>query len=184
MIYGKRIRLRHAEREDLATFIKWLNDPEVREGISMYLPMSMAEEEQWFEKSLERPPAERTLCIEIKQGRGWKLIGTCGYFGFDHRIRLAELGILIGEKNEWNKGYGTEVMQLLLRFGFDTLNLNRIWLRVYENNPRAVRAYEKAGFIEEGRQRQANYADGRYYDVIQMSALRDEWLTAHPEAKG
>lgn len=184
MIYGQRIRLRHAEREDLSTFLTWLNDPEVREGISMYLPMSMAEEEQWFEKMLQRPPVERSLCIQVKDGRGWKLVGNCGYFNIEERIRSAELGILIGEKSEWNKGYGTEAMQLLLRFGFETLNFNRIWLRVYESNPRAVRAYEKAGFVHEGRYRQGQFAQGEYQDVLLMSVLRDEWRTAHQEAKG
>ncbi len=184
MIYGDRIRLRHAEKEDLPTFVKWLKDPEVREGISMYLPMSMAEEEGWFEKMLERPPVERSLCIEVKRGSDWTLVGNCGYFNIEDRIRAAELGILIGEKSEWSKGYGSETMALLLRFGFDTLNLNRIWLRVYENNPRAVRAYEKAGFVHEGRYRQGQFAGGKYYDVLLMSALRDEWRAANPETKG
>lgn len=181
MIYGKRIRLRHAERDDLPTFIKWLNDPEVRAGISAYLPMSMAEEEQWFEKTLERPPVERNLCIEVKRGRGWNLIGNCGYFNFDYRVHMAEVGIMIGEKEEWGKGYGSEVMRLLLDFGFNTLNLNRIWLRVYADNPRAIRAYEKAGFQHEGRQRQAQFADGAYVDVVVMGALRSEWNPANQE---
>ena len=178
MIYGERIRLRRAEREDLPTFTRWINDPEVREGLSLDLPMSMAQEEKWFEDVLQRPAEEQILCLEVKRRRSWKLIGNCGYFNFEHRVRSAELGILIGEKDEWGKGYGTETMRLLLKFGFGHFNLNRIYLRVYENNPRAIRAYEKAGFVLEGRQRQAYYADGEYYDVFMMSVLRAEWQLA------
>jgi hypothetical protein len=81
------------------------------------------------------------------------------------------VGIFIGEKTLWNKGYGTEAMRLLLRHGFETLNLNRICLRVFETNPRAVRSYEKAGFMLEGRERQGMYKDGQYIDVLMMSIL-------------
>jgi RimJ/RimL family protein N-acetyltransferase len=75
----------------------------------------------------------------------------------------------------WNQGYGTDAMRLLLRHGFETLNLNRIMLDVYDTNPRAVRSYEKAGFIHEGRKRQGMYKNGRYIDILQMSVLREEW---------
>ncbi|MCJ7435442.1 MAG: GNAT family N-acetyltransferase, partial [Anaerolineales bacterium] len=75
----------------------------------------------------------------------------------------------------WNQGLGTEAMTLLLRIGFETLNLNRIFLRVYADNSRAVRSYEKAGFILEGTLRQAVYKKGRYEDLHIMSVLRSEW---------
>jgi len=84
---------------------------------------------------------------------------------------------LIGDKSYWNQGYGTEALRLLLRVGFETLNLHRIFLRVYETNPRAIRAYEKAGFVQEGRQRQAEFKDGRYIDVLVMSMLVAEYDT-------
>lgn len=82
---------------------------------------------------------------------------------------------MIGDKSYWDKGYGTEVMGLLLSHGFDTLNLNRIYLRVYVSNPRAIRSYEKAGFTLEGRLREAVFQRGAYGDVLIMSALRSEW---------
>ena len=175
MIYGKRVRLRHVEREDLSHFVEWLNDPEVRQGLSMYLPISHAEEENWFEKVLARDRDEQPLAIEVQIDDGWNLIGNCGFFNLDWRNRNAELGIFIGDKAYWNQGYGTEVMRLLLRIGFSTLNLHRIYLRVYENNPRAVRVYEKTGFVHEGRQRQAEFRDGHYLDLLFMSVLRPEW---------
>ena len=182
MIYGERIRFRHAEREDLPTFVRWINDPEVRAGIAMYLPMSLASEETWFENMLKRPPDEQPLGIEIQDGDEWKIIGNCSFFNIETIDRSAEVGIMIGEKTEWNKGYGTEAMQLLLKHGFETLNLNRICLRVYSTNSRAIRAYEKSGYVVEGLQREAHYLDGKYVDAIMMSVLRSEWLEKnHPD---
>ena len=175
MIYGKRIRLRHIEREDLPRFVAWLNDPEVRHGLAMYLPLSQVEEEQWFENVLKRERDEQPLVIEVEGQDGWTMIGNSGFFNIDWRNRSAELGIVIGDKAYWNKGYGTEVMRLLLHHGFTTLNLHRIFLRVFEGNPRAIRAYEKAGFVHEGRMRQAEFRDGKYLDVLLMSVLRPEW---------
>ncbi len=81
---------------------------------------------------------------------------------------------MIGDKSFWNQGYGTESVCLLVQHGFDSLNLNRIFLHVFETNPRAIRAYEKAGFKLEGRERQAEFKDGRYIDVLRMSKLRDD----------
>ncbi len=175
MIYGEHIRLRHVERADLPLFVGWLNDPEVREGLSIYLPISQAEEENWFENMLKSPADQQPLCIEIKSGEGWELIGNCGLFGIDWRIRAAEFGIFIGAKRYWNQGYGSEAVRLVVDHGFSTLNLNRIFLRVYENNPRAIRAYQKAGLTIEGRQRQGHYQKGQYVDVLLMSILRQEW---------
>jgi len=178
VINGERIRFRAAEREDLPTFVAWINDPEVRAGISLYLPMSMASEEKWFENMLERHPDEQPLVIEARHGKGWKTIGNCGFFDINSHYRSAEFGIMIGEKSMWNQGYGTEAVKLLLRHGFETLNLNRIMLRVFENNPHAIRTYEKAGFTHEGRLRQAHYTKGQYVDVLLMSVLRSEWKEA------
>lgn len=178
MIYNERIRLRAPERADLPRFVEWLNDPEVRIGLAMHLPFSLAEEEVWFEAMIKRPPSEHVLVIEVRSEKysdNWNAIGTCSFHDIDWRIRKAEVGIVIGEKGYWNKGYGTDVMRLLLRHGFNTLNLNRIMLRVYSTNPRAMRAYEKAGFVVDGRLRQAGYKDGQYFDEIIMSVLREEW---------
>ena len=175
MIYGERIRLRAPERDDLPRFVAWLNDPEVRQGLSLYLPLSSSEEEKWFDSMLERPASEHPLTIEVRQNDGWIPIGNCGFINIDWQNRLSEVGIFIGEKSYWNNGYGSEAMGMLLKHGFLTLNLNRIFLRVFENNPRAIRAYEKTGFIHEGRQRQAEYQEGKYIDVLMMSVLRAEW---------
>jgi len=180
MIYGKRIRLRRDERSDLPKFVEWLNDPDVRRYLKRNLPISQVQEEEWFEKMLKQPPEEQPMAIDIKDGDTWRLIGNCGFFNMDHCAHSSEVGIFIGDKSCWNQGYGTEVMRLLLQVGFETLNLNRIFLRVDAANAGAIRAYEKAGFVLEGRLRQASYRDGQYGDVLVMSVLRSEWT---PEEK-
>ena len=175
MIYGERIRLRAITRDDLPLFVEWLNDPEVTQGLMVYLPFSIEDEEAWFESMRKAPQAEHPLMIEICTEEGWEAIGNCGLFSIDWRIRQAEFGIVIGAKQHWNKGYGTEALALIIEHGFATLNLNRIFLRVYENNPRAARSYEKAGLSIEGRLRQGHYDNGKYFDVLIMSILRSEW---------
>jgi RimJ/RimL family protein N-acetyltransferase len=175
VIYGNHVRLRAIEKSDLPLFVRWLNDPEVRLGLQIYLPLSQVEEEMWFEGMIKRPAEEHPLMIEIETPNGWVPVGNCGFFTPDWRIRKAEIGIFIGEKKFWNQGYGTEVMRLALKLGFEGMNLNRIALKVYTNNPRAIRAYEKSGFVNEGRLRQAHYANGQYHDIIIMSVLRSEW---------
>ena len=181
MIYGERVRLRAAEREDLKKFHEWVNDPEVTRGLGLYLPMSMTDEENWFSGTTQRDPNEKPLVIELRTGQAWKTIGNSGVFNIEWVNRAGELGILIGEKAEWNKGYGAEAMTLLQRHCFETLNLNRVYLRVYADNVRAVRSYEKAGFVYEGRLREGVYKHGRYDDVILMSVLRSEWMAHKKE---
>ncbi len=178
MIIGDQIRLRAIEKEDLPSFVKWLNDPEVRQGLSLIMPLSLAEEEDWFASMLKRSPFERPLAIEIQpdpQKESWIFVGNCGFIDIDWQNRLAEIGIHIGEKEYWNQGYGTKAMRLMLKHGFENLNLHRLWLRVFKNNQRAIRSYEKAGFILEGKFREAQYLEGKYVDVMIMSMLHSEW---------
>lgn len=182
MIIAERVRLRAIERDDLPRFVRWLNDPEVRAGLVLFLPLSLEEEEQWYNGVLQRPVAERPLAIEIRQGAGWIHVGNCGFLNLDWRCHAGEVGIFIGEKQFWNQGYGTDVMKLLIKHGFETLNLNRISLDVYDNNPHAIRTYEKTGFVLEGRKRQAMYKNGKYIDILVMSVLRSEWQNTRSDS--
>ena len=175
MIYGEEVRLRHNERSDLHNYVEWLNDPEVREPLSIILPMSLAEEEIWFEASLERDPIKRPFAIEVQEEGGWVHIGGCGFHVVDERARHAELGILIGAKSYWGQGLGADAIKALMRHGFETLNLQRIYLRVFDFNDRAKALYKKLGFVEEGRLRQDCFRKGQYWDTILMGMLRSEW---------
>lgn len=178
MISGKHVRLRAVERADLPRFHEWLNDPEVSEGLSLYLPLSSADEDKWFDGAMQGPPEERPLAIEIRDGNTWRLAGNARLFRLEWTNRSAEFGIFIGDKSKWNKGYGTEALQLILKHAFETLNLHRVHLRVHASNLRARRSYEKAGFVLEGTLRQALFRRGTYVDVNVMSLLRPEWKAA------
>lgn len=175
MIYGARVRLRPLDRHDLPSFVEWLSDPEVIQGLAIYISLSLDEEEIWYEQMLKQPKEERPLSIEAKSEDAWKLIGNTGLFAIDWRNRSAELGIFIGDKSYWDRGLGTEAVGLILQHSFSTLNLHRIFLRVYSDNPRAIKLYEKTGFVHEGRQRQAEFHGGKYHDILFMSMLRPEW---------
>ncbi len=183
MIYGDRIRLRAIEQDDLPRFVEWFNDPAVRMYLDLILPMSMADEEEWYQQIRKQPPPERPFAIDILDGENWLHAGSCGFIHVDNINRHAELGISIGTKSYWSKGYGTDVVRTLLRHAFETLNLHRVYLRVYEENQRGIRAYEKAGFTVEGRMREAKFMDGRYQDVILMGILRSEWKAGKEKAE-
>lgn len=185
MIYSERIRLRAPERADLPQFVAWLNDPEVKQNLSLVFPLSLAAEEKWFEDMLKRSPAEQVLTIEVRQpdGETWLPIGNCSLMDIDWRNRSAEFGIFIGDKTRWNQGYGAEAARLMLQHGFETLNLHRIFLRVFATNPRARRAYEKAGYVLEGTLRQAHFQDGAYIDVFVMSVLQSEYFARQGQEK-
>lgn len=175
MINGDRVRLRAVSPEDLPVFMNWLNDPEVIEGLNLYRPISLKDEEKWYERLLEMQLDERPFVIEVEEGEDWKPIGTMGLSEIKWRERSAEFGIMIGEKNYWDQGYGSEATRLMLDHAFGILNLNRVFLRVFETNQRAIPAYQKIGFITEGQLRQADYRGGKYLDVLIMSVLKKEW---------
>jgi len=171
MLFGEKVRLRAIERDDIPRFVKWLNDPEVKQYLTMFWPLSHAEEERWFEKQLDDQNS-RVFAIETEDGTH---IGNIGLHDIDWKNRKATLGIFIGEKDYWNRGYGTDAIKTLLRFAFEELNLNRVQLSVLDFNARAIRCYEKCGFITEGRLRQTLFRNGRYHDELRMAVLREEW---------
>ena len=175
MLYSKRLRLRSAERTDIPRFVTWLNDPEVRQYLLLSYPLSQAFEEKWFESMIAQGMAEQVLVIERKLGEDYEPIGNTSFMHVDWVSRSAEIGIFIGEKKVWSQGYGREGMRLMLRHGFNHMNLNRIFLRVIEHNLRGIKAYEHAGFVHEGRLRQDVFREGTYRDVLVMSVLKQEW---------
>ncbi len=178
MIIGDRIRLRAPEREFIPIFTNWLNDTEVMHGLTIFKPMSIAGEEIWFENMLKRPEHEQPFTIESKDSDGKFLpIGNIGLFEIDWIARKAEFGIMIGRKDHWGQGLGTESIKLFLDYCFNTLNLNCIRLSVYSYNKRAQHVYEKIGFVHEGVLRQTIFRFGKYHDEIKMSILRSEWFS-------
>jgi RimJ/RimL family protein N-acetyltransferase len=174
--YGEKVRLRAVEREDLPRYVAWMADPAVSENLSSQLPMSLVHEERWFEENLKLPVEQQALAVDAAAGRGkWVHIGGTGYHFVDKRNRLGECGLFIGERKLWHKGYGRDTLLALLRYGFDALNFNRVQLRVMAFNERAIRLYEKIGFIREGSMREAHFYRGRYWDMHLYAMLRREW---------
>jgi RimJ/RimL family protein N-acetyltransferase len=103
------------------------------------------------------------------------LIGNCGFIDIDYVNKTAETGIFIGNKNYWNKGYGTEALSLLLDYGFKALNLHNIMLRVYEFNERAIRCYQKTGFKHIGKRREALHRNLEKHNIIFMDILQNDF---------
>ncbi|MEZ4572168.1 MAG: GNAT family protein [Thermomicrobiales bacterium] len=101
-------------------------------------------------------------------------IGQCGLHNFNETSRTAELGIGIGDKDYWGRGYGREAVNLLVEYAFRYRNFRRVWLWVHADNERAIRAYLACGFVEEGRLREHMYSNGRYVDAVYMGILRAE----------
>lgn len=175
IIRGQLVYLRPSERADVPTFVRWLTDTDVLRNLAGRAPMSLAAEEQWFERMLQAQGTTDyhfVICL-LADGRP---IGTIGLHQLDLVNGTAEFGIAIGEKGEWGKGYGTDATRAICDFGFAELRLERIGLFVYAGNDRGRRAYEKAGFRLEGTLRRAHFARGEYHDVHVMALLRDEWL--------
>lgn len=174
---SRNLRLRPIEREDLPHFVRWLADPEVLEFLGLHNPLSMAREEQWFEKILAGPEDEHPYAIEVvEEGGAWRMIGNMALFDINTTDRSAEIGIVIGEKDFWGKGCGTEAMRQMVARGFNTLGLHRIYLRVFTENARGIECYKKVGFQLEGCLREAAWKNGKFHDMLVMSILFPDWV--------
>jgi RimJ/RimL family protein N-acetyltransferase len=171
---GELVYLRPAEREDLDRFVRWFADAETTRHLMLRAPFSLPMEEHWFE-GMVAEQGKSAYHFVICRLADDEPIGTAGLHNLDFVNGNAEFGISIGEKGEWNKGYGTDALHAICDFGFGELRLERIELQVYAPNARARRSYEKAGFVLEGTLRHRHFAQGRHEDVLIMSLLRDEW---------
>ena len=178
MIEGKLVNLRAQEMTDLDRAYRWINDREVTEHLSMRYQVSRAAEEEWLTNRARRMPtfSDISFAIETKDGEH---IGNLDFHFAHQEDRNASLGVMIGEKEYWSKGYGTDAIVTMLRFGFDEMNLNRVQLSVHDGNDRAKACYRKCGFVEEGRLRQDRFTRGRYIDTVIMGVLRDEFRALH-----
>ncbi len=166
------IYFRPHELEDLEKFYKWFNDPEIKRLIGETQPLSKMESKEKLEGWIKD---KNSISLSILTKKDNILIGTIGLIKIDNVHRRAELGIIIGEKNYWSKRYGQEAIRIILNYGFDRLNLNRIYLGMVDINERAKKTYEKIGFIQEGMLREHFYIDGKYHNRIIMGILREEW---------
>jgi RimJ/RimL family protein N-acetyltransferase len=172
-LHGDKIYLRPVELDDLETFQKWFNNPELRQYLMVYYPISKLEEKEFIESFIRD---KNTVIMGIVIKKTDKLIGNIALLNIDNIHRCASIGIALGDLENASRGYGTEALKLIIDYGFKTLNLHRIELFVHEFNERAFKAYTNIGFVVEGSKREALYHDGEYHDEIFMSVLKDEWL--------
>jgi RimJ/RimL family protein N-acetyltransferase len=179
VIEGRLVNLRAAEMSDLDRNLCWMNDREVTEHLSMRYPLSLAAEEIWMRDTASKPMAfggNVLFAIDTKAGDH---IGNISFHEMSPERRKARLGVVIGDKAYWSKGYGTDAMLTFLRFAFDEMNFHRIDLTVDAENPRAIACYRKCGFVEEVRMRQVRFLHGTYGDGLVMGILRDEFYALH-----
>ncbi|WP_236860133.1 GNAT family N-acetyltransferase [Candidatus Formimonas warabiya] len=168
--------LREYQKEDLSEMREWVNDPEIVDNLSDIFihPHTLNETENYLNSILERK-LEKEEHFVIAEKQTGNYMGQIGLINIDTRNRVAEIGIVIGKKQLMGKGIGMQALRLIQRYAFDSLNLNRLELRVYACNTRAYRCYVKSGFQEEGKLRERFYIHGRYEDVILLGMLKKDY---------
>jgi len=186
LFQGKLVRLTAEEPKAMAEAdARWSRNSEysrLLDSASARI-FSLKMTEKWSEEHLESQSnrdvffAIRTLCDD-------RLIGGIGLDGINWSHGNCYVGIGIGDSEDWGKGYGTDAMRILLRYAFTELNLHRVSLTVFEYNPRGIRSYLKAGFVEEGRTRGQLHREGRRWDIIYMGILKREWEQAQQGESG
>ena len=173
---GSSVVLRRHVPENLAAFRRWYADPEIaRLARYQEAPMRPEEIDRFFEA---RVVGTEALAMAIHEAATDRLVGTCAFSQLDADNGSALYHITIGEKDVWGRGYGTEATQLMVDHAFGTLGLHRVALYVFEFNERAVRAYQRCGFVIEGRSRESIWRDGRWWDELGMSVIESDWRRA------
>lgn len=168
---GRLVRFRALEPGDEPLLYSWINDAEVNQHLVARYPFSMDQEREFVAAGRSSFGNAHFGIVALDDEA---LIGTVGLRDSGPEDRCADVGIMIGDKARWSRGYGTDTMYTACRFGFEVMNLHRIELTVYPQNERAQRIYERLGFVVEGRRREAMWRHGRYIDIVEMGLLRGE----------
>jgi RimJ/RimL family protein N-acetyltransferase len=175
MINGERIYLRLPEKEDIKDIYNLINDEENRNFIGQYRPFSFKDEEDWVEKCAKEAKNGTSFGYVIVEKKTQKLIGTLGFNKINYINRVGDMGITI-KKEFQNKGYGPEAIKLLLKWGFESLNLNLIIIGAIANNDRSIHVYgDKLKFKLEAKMRDRFYKKGKYYDYYEFSMSKEEY---------
>ena len=178
---GKRVRLLAFDLEkDTEAMARWDRETEYMRLLDTgpHFPTAPASNRAFMEKEI----GEKMLLLAIRPLDEDRTIGFLDLAGFDWHARSAWVGIGIGEPEFRGKGYGSDAMNVLARYAFQQLNLNRINLTVFGYNPRAIRSYEKVGFVHEGSERQWLNREGQRWDMLYMGLLREDWLALQKTA--
>ena len=171
-IAGNKLYLRPLEKSDLnENYLKWINCPEVTEYMETgTFPTSMEKLEEYYRKMNTSPNHIILAIVDI--GTDYH-IGNITLNNINWVNRIANIGIMIGNKDYWGKEYGTEAVKLITRYAFTVLNLHKIWASMYEEHKASVKAFDKAGFSIEGCLKNELYQKGRYHNRIIMSIINE-----------
>lgn len=171
-VIGDLVYLSPISTDDTETFMRWVNDPEMAQFTTFHDRIISLPIEKDAIESLAKSGNAFSIIVQ-DTGR---VIGNCSFHNVDNTNRNAEIGIIIGEKDYWGKGYGTEAVKLLLKFGFENRNFNSIHLHVFSFNERAISCYEKVGFKRQGIMREAVIRGNKKHDLIYMDFLASEYF--------
>ena len=172
LLRGATVWLRALEKADV-TDVE-LDDRDLGHYGGFRMPFGRESQERWYAKAVAgmgETMVQFVIC-PIGERRG---IGGIGLRDIERVNGSAEASIFITARDDWGKGYGTDAMNALLDFAFGELRLHRVYLHVFDYNPRAVRSYEKAGFVTEARLRRNRFHRGAYHDEFLMAILRSDW---------
>lgn len=164
------IYLRLMTYEDTEKIVEWRNSDSVRKRFIYQGLFTKESHENWIKTMVETGKVVQMIICEIGTD---KPVGSVYVRDIDNTHHKAEYGIFIGEKDARGKGYGTAAAKLMVRYCFEELALHRLFLRVYAENERAIRSYEKAGFVKEALLRDDVYIDGEYKDIVLMGILNN-----------
>jgi len=173
-VVGEKVALGPVRRDLLGVYQRWINDFEVLRSLSArgLQPQTAEGEAAWYERTAV---SETDVTFTLYERSSLRPIGSLGLHQIDHYNHTAMFGILIGEKDCWGKGYGTEATRLVLDYAFSGVGLHNVMLTVYATNERALRAYTRAGFREIGRRRQAHRVAGKPEDIVMMDCVATEF---------
>lgn len=174
---GERIYLTAFHNDDIPQFALWVDDFNLQKLVNpgIFEPTdaeNLRDPNGWLQQSMQDPHSYDFAVRELGTDT---FIGMGAVVGVDTYHHHAEIGINLANPDFQSKGYGGDVMRTLMRFGFMYLNLHRLYLTVWSHNHRAIKLYEKLGFVHEGTQKQFSIRDGVYHDSHFMGMLRREW---------
>jgi len=173
---GRLVSLRRHVATDQESFVRWYQDAEIAEMLRHDLSPLTANQARGYFDSIILPATRRGTCWAIELTGTGRLIGSTAVVDIDERKRSSLFRLLIGEKDTWGNGFGTEATDLVMAEAFLKLGLDRVNLEVFQHNPRARRAYERVGFRQTGQHVEWVARAGRQIEVIEMVLTRQHWL--------
>lgn len=174
-----RIYLRALEPEDYKTSVTWRNDPDIQNMIGGHKYFVSSEiESQWVENSIH---SKDKMVLAVCLREDGRYIGNVMLQNIDWINRTGRVPVMIGDKNEWNKGYATEARMMMLKFAFEERGLHRIDAYILENNISSIKLHEKCGFKVEGMLRKSVFKNGQYYNQVVMGLLKEDFDTAYQQ---